>query len=225
MKITQQGFAVLENDTHIGKWVEENKRLDFDQNAQPRINSYLKKGDVIIDAGANIGCYSYGFMSVIGDSGFIHAFEPSAKTFDCLVHNMSQFKNVHLYSYALGKKSGYVKVVEENDNVGMNFCENTDRVNADCKVITIDSLNLNKCDFIKIDVEGFELDVLIGASQTIDTFKPKMYIEINSHTLKRAGINSGHIFDWLNIHGYTYKNIYPGQGLTDDQFDIIATPK
>ena len=52
------------------------------------------------------------------------------------------------------------------------------------KVNTIDNLHLSKLDFIKIDVEGDELNVLIGANTTINKFKPTMYIEINSTYIK-----------------------------------------
>lgn len=220
MKITAQGYAIIENDSHIGKWVEENKRLDFDQNAQPLINQYLKPGDTVIDAGANIGCYSFGFLDAIGKTGSIHAFEPSEEAFECLEYNLDRFNNIFLYNKALASKEGYVKVISENDNKGMNFCEQVKE--STIKAITIDSLSLKQCDFIKIDVEGWELDVLVGGSRTIDRFRPKLYIEINSHTLSRVSITKDHIFEWLKMNGYTYKNIYTEQGLIGDQFDIIA---
>lgn len=219
-ELTNEGFAVIPHDTHIKKWVIENKKLDFDINAQPLINSYLKPGDVIIDAGANIGCYSYGFLSVIGETGSIYCFEPYKDAFECLEYNLDKFKNVFLYDKALGSKDGYVRIISENNNAGMNFCEEVKT--SDVKCITIDSINLKKCDFIKIDVESFELEVLIGASQTIKRFTPILYIEINEHTLKRRGIKPKDIFKWLDSFGYNYKNIYPGQDLSGDQFDIIC---
>jgi hypothetical protein len=103
----------------------------------------------------------------------------------------------------------------------MNFCEEV--ANADSiKVTTIDSLTLPKLDFIKLDVEGDELNVLIGGYNTITKFKPKMFIEINEHTLKRKGLTSLDLFNWLDKNGYVYTNVYPNEKMKGDQYDIIA---
>jgi FkbM family methyltransferase len=214
------GIAILENDTHISKWVVENKRLDFDQNVLPILLRYINEGDYVLDAGANIGCYSYAFLNKISKRGMLYAFEPSIDTFECLEYNLGEYRNVRLYNEALSYKQGYCKVIEENDNKGMNFCEEVK--DKGISVRTIDSLNLRKIDFIKIDVEGDELNVLIGAYDTIKKFKPTLYIEINKHTLERKGLNKLDIFTWLDKNGYTYSNIYAEQGFNDLQFDIIA---
>jgi FkbM family methyltransferase len=214
-------IAILEHDTHLSKWVKEHKRLDFDQNALPSVLPFIKEGDVIIDAGANIGCYGIAFINKAGQNGMLHAFEPSKESFECLEHNLGKFDNVELYNSALSYKKGYCEVIRENDNVGMNYVKETNKTEA-TRVTTIDSLALNKVDFIKIDVEGDELNVLIGAYQTITKCKPTMYIEINEHTLRRKNLNKLDIFNWLEKNGYTYKNIYDGQGFNDEQFDIIA---
>jgi hypothetical protein len=122
---------------------------------------------------------------------------------------------------ALSYKKGYCKVLRPTNNVGMNFCEEV--ANADSiKVTTIDSLTLPKLDFIKLDVEGDELNVLIGGYNTIKKFKPKMFIEINEHTLKRKGLTSLDLFNWLDKNGYVYTNVYPNEKMKGDQYDIIA---
>lgn len=214
------GIAILETDSHISKWVIENKRLDFDQNVLPILLRYINEGDYILDAGANIGCYSYAFLNKIKNKGMLYAFEPSENSFECLEYNLGEYRNVRLYNEALSYKQGYCKVVEENDNKGMNFC--IEVKDKGIEVNTIDNLRLRKLDFIKIDVEGDELNVLIGAYETIKKFKPTLYIEINKHTLKRKGLNKLDIFTWLDKNGYTYSNIYTEQGFNDSQFDIIA---
>lgn len=214
-------IAILENDTHLSKWVKEHKRLDFDQNALPVVLPFIKDGDVVIDAGANIGCYAYAFLNKIGANGFLYAFEPADESFECLEHNLKSFNNVELFNSALSFKEGYCTVVRENNNVGMNYVIESKKSDT-IKVNTIDNLHLSKLDFIKIDVEGDELNVLIGANTTINKLKPTMYIEINSHTLRRKGLTKLDIFNWLDKHNYSYKNIYDGQGFNDEQFDIIA---
>lgn len=215
------GIALLENDSHICKWVVENNRLDFDQNTLPRLLPFIKKGDVVLDAGANIGAYSFAFLNQIGNQGMLYAFEPSEETFECLEHNLRSFENAQLFNNALSYKKGYVKIVRENDNVGMNFCEEVTKGSV-IKSLTIDSLKLPALDFIKIDVEGDELNVLIGGYETIKKHKPIMFIEINSHTLKRKGLNKLDIFNWLDKNNYSYSNIFLDQHLNYDQFDIIC---
>ena len=86
------------------------------------------------------------------------------------------------------------------------------------------SENVSNIDFIKIDVEGYELDVLVGGKETINKFKPTMLIEINDMTLERQGVNRQQIFDWLTENNYIYRNIYKEQGLNDSQLDIICLP-
>lgn len=219
--IIHNGIAILEHDTHLSKWVVEKKRLDFDQNVLPFVLPYVKEGNTVLDAGANIGCYSYAFLTKIGSKGKLYAFEPSNESYECLSYNLGKHPNVVLSESALGLHSGHCRVVRENNNVGMSFCEEVNSSDA-VKVTTIDSLNLDALDFLKIDVEGDELNVLIGGYNTIKKFKPVMFIEINEHTLRRKGLTKLDIFNWLNKNGYAFKNVYPNQGLNDEQFDIIA---
>lgn len=221
MLILENGIAILEHDSHIGKWVIETGKLDFDGNVLPYLLPYINDGDTVLDAGANIGCYSFAFLNKIGEKGNVLCFEPSEESFECLVHNLGKYSNVYLYQKALGSKIGSCKIIRENNNVGMNFCEEL-KNGIELNVVNIDSLGLEKLDFIKIDVESYELDVLIGGYNTINKHKPTMFIEINESTLSRKGLTKLDIFGWLEKNNYSYKNIYPNQGLNDSQFDIIC---
>ena len=55
MKITKEGWAIIDGDTHISKWVEETGRLDHDISAIPIILSHIPKDGIVFDVGANIG--------------------------------------------------------------------------------------------------------------------------------------------------------------------------
>lgn len=223
MKITNEGWAIVERDSHLGRWVEEHKRLDFDQNALPQMLPYVK-GCVAIDIGANIGCYSYAFSQV---ADYVFCFEPNYESFECLQHNLGSLKNTVLINTALSDKSMPYDVVMDNDNIGMAYIKTfeSDKV---CRYTTTIDLFFEKHEsdilFIKIDVEGYELHVLKGGEQTINKFKPVMVIEINDHTLKRTNTTREEIFQWLTDHGYTFRNIYAEQGLQDEQLDIICFP-
>lgn len=219
IKITKQGWAVIENDSHIGKWVQETKRLDFDQNVLPLMRKFIKRGDIIIDIGANIGCYTWGLYDIIEENGKAICFEPNIETFECLKHNLSKYSNIELHNMAIGSKKGYVQNVCQNDNIGMSYVIESDK---GVQINTLDSFNLDKCNFIKIDVEGYELDVLKGAEKTLKKFHPYLFIEINDHTLTRVGIHRSDIFNYLHDIGYEFRNIYPKQNMNDSQLDIIC---
>jgi FkbM family methyltransferase len=221
--LLHHGIAILEHDTHLSQWVIEHNRLDFDQNVLPFVLPYIKEGDSVIDVGANIGCYAYAFLKKVGDKGKVYCFEPSNESFECLLHNLVTFPNAILSYKALSNKKSTYTVLRHNDNVGMNFCEEVK--GGEVYSITIDSMNLTKCDFIKLDCEGMELDVLLGGQETISKFNPTMFIEINEHTLKRKGITPKHIFDFLDANNYIYHNVYPHVDMEGEQYDIIAKHK
>lgn len=234
MKITAEGWAIVERDTHLGKWVEEHKRLDFDQNALPQMLPYIK-GGVVLDIGANIGCYAAAFAAVADK---VVCIEPSDEAFECLCKNMQMVRannpnmNIDWYQCAVADSVFSCDVISDNDNVGMNYIRPVEK--GKLRTVTIDWMEIEnqmitgKSDywigFMKIDVEGYELHVLRGAGKTISIHKPVMVIEINDHTLKRTGVHRNEIFQWLTDHGYYYRNIYQNQGLQDDQLDIICFP-
>jgi FkbM family methyltransferase len=218
MKITKYG-AIIETDTHIGKWVEETGRLDFDQSFFKAIRQFVKPNMCIVDAGANIGAYTYGFSKMLNTYGSIHAFEPLPNVYECLKHNTKDLKNVKTYNLALGSKKGVVNMITE-ENIGASRISNEGNIKVN--IIDLDSVELNKCDLIKVDIEGFEIDFLEGAKKTIFKYKPVLIMEVNKIQLERQGRSVNELFDKLNSLGYLYRNIYPNEGLTDVQFDIVC---
>lgn len=213
MKITKHGFAVIEGDTHISKWAEESGRLDHDQNMLPLVLQHIKPGDLVIDAGAYIGDHTIAYANA---GAMVFAFEPNPEAFKCLEHNLGD--EAILFNYGLADKERHYSVNSNNANYGMAYLSE----GGDVPVITIDSLNLPRLDFIKIDVEGMELNVLKGGEISIVLHKPVMLIEINRATLERNGSSADKIFQWLTSHGYYFRNIYPDQNLEGEQFDILC---
>lgn len=97
-------------------------------------------------------------------------------------------------------------------------------VNSSLETIVVDDLDLQELDFILMDCEGYELNVLKGAEKTINKFHPIIVLEINDATLNRLNITRKEIFNWLKEHNYKFRNIYKSQGLNDPQLDIICFP-
>ena len=220
MIITEEGFAIVERDTHIGKWIKESKRLDFDQSAIKTYLPFFKEGDVLVNIGANIGSYAYAF---INKASQIICFEPSNELFECLQYNLGKYSNVIVHNEAVSDNNEQYQTICLNDNIGMTHLKSCETSNRYTK--TIDSYNFNKVDFLLIDCEGYEPKVLLGAQNTIRKYKPIMVIEINTHTLEKYyGFHKEMIYDFLIQNNYTYRNIYETKSLNDDQFDIICFP-
>ena len=215
------GIALLKDDQCICRFIRESGRLDHDQNMLPLLKEFIKNGDVVLDIGAFIGDHTIYYSKLVGDNGSVIAFEPNRDSFFCLEHNLKAYKNVELINSAIGKEYGFVRTVDVLGNIGMNFLipDNLGGI----VIYSLNQMEIDRIDFIKIDVEGFELDVLIGGKETINKFKPTMLIEINDATLSRQGISRNDIFAWLQENNYIYRNIYKEQGLTDSQLDIICT--
>lgn len=145
---------------------------------------FIENDSIILDIGANIGIHSV-FYSKIAKEGSIFSFEPSRDTFTILLRNVKNLSNVIPFNLALSDKTEIVNFYECEDNA-LSGLKDTLRspVRILSKVLCfrgddfIPNLNLTKLDFIKIDVEGFEEQVLKGLEKTIRLFKPKVFCEI-----------------------------------------------
>lgn len=217
-----QEIAILETDNCICRFVEQSGRLDHDQNMLPIVLSHIPVGGVVIDVGAFIGDHTIAYLNKVRENGMVYAFEPYINAFECLKFNLKNYKNLNAFNYALGNSEDYIsmEIVETND--GMNFIKQGN----DIRITRLDTIsqNFTKLDFIKIDCEGYELDVLQGGQRTIQKYKPKMLIEINEMTLNRNNVKREDIYEWLDVAGYVYHNIYPNHGLFESQMDILCQP-
>lgn len=216
MKIVK-GIAVIEGDECISKWVIESGRLDHDQNALPIILKHITKDSVVIDAGAYIGDHTIAYAK----AKKVIAFEPNPEAFECLEYNLKDFKNVELHNKGLSDKLGKISLTNVPTNGGMTYAKKSTK---GIEVITIDSLNID-VDLIKIDCEGFELNILKGAEETIKRCSPVLVIEINNHALLRNGTSDNDVYIYLMSLGYEIKNIYPNEPLHATQLDVICKRK
>jgi FkbM family methyltransferase len=140
---------------------------------------YTKKRRVALDVGAHVGFWS---MWLAKEFDFVHAFEPVESHAECFSKNVLS-KNVSLHENAVGGTAGYAGLIQDEENSGKAHIGYGSQV----EVITIDSLELEKVDLIKIDVEGYELQVILGAVDTIARCKPFIVIEQNG-VMRDAGM-------------------------------------
>jgi len=139
-----------------------------------------------IDGGAHVGTWS---VRMAPQFATVLAFEPSEDTYECLVRNTSRVVNVEARNQALGKEPGHVTMTLEgldreiaNRNTGARYAKSGGTV----ELITIDGLNLPALDFLKLDIEGGEVDALKGATATLRKYRPVVLFEDKWHW-KRYG--------------------------------------
>lgn len=216
MKLLPNNIAVIEGDTHISKWVEDSGKLAHDDYSLSFILPNIKEGDLVVDAGAFIGDHTIAYLDKVGVSGAVYAFEPNPKAFECLVHNCPRAVNM---PYGLSDKRGeFVYSKSSNAGAGHLGGAGIEKVS----VIDLDSVNLKKLNFFKIDVEGYEIAALKGARKTIEAYRPMMWIECNNGALHRQGESVESLLSYLTDElKYGFE---PHPEPNPFQYDILCRP-
>jgi len=214
----KMGHWLVVHDTHFTNWVEAAQRLDHDQAFMARVLPFLKPGMTAVDVGANIGTHTHAYAKAVAgvDGGRVFAFEPNPLPYECLRRNMMGHGHVECYNVGLGPMAGEFGM-EMSNNVGASYMV----PGTGFKVRTLDGYELSRCDYIKMDAEGFEMGILLGAARTIAQFRPVLVIEINVGALARNGVLPEDIFGWLRLRGYDID----GYMADEPQYDIICTPR
>jgi len=173
------------------------------------IEKLVKTGWICADIGANVGYYALLLSSLVGDSGAVHAFEPSDGTFAKLQKNvqLNSANNVHLHKVALSNREGSAALLVPARNAGgAQLANESSSVAGKIEVGTldhfVDSEHIEQLDFIKVDIEGCECRFLQGAARTIKRFRPTMLIEINPRGLAAFGNTAAEIRSFLDEHNY-----------------------
>lgn len=141
---------------------------------------YIRKNDIVIDVGANIGYYTLLSAKIVGDNGRVYAFEPSQKVYKKLKYNISlnNFKNIITECLGVSDKENKERLCLQSS---YKIHEESKIENTEIDMITLDSYikrkKINKVDFIKIDTDGFDFAILKGAINTIKKFRPTIIVE------------------------------------------------
>lgn len=141
----------------------------YEQNLIAWVASLVDSSTVFLDIGAHVGTYSLG---VAPHCAAVHSFECSPKTFNYLCANIALrdlYAKITPHRYALGSEAGTLPYYMHSPDGGGNSCLSFDRASnhVNVEVRTLDSFHLENVGFIKIDVEGFEIEVLKGAVETL----------------------------------------------------------
>lgn len=144
-----------------------------DPNIQSFLNKKIAKGSIFVDAGANIGTYTVRASQVVGEMGKVIAIEAHPFTYDYLLRNirLNNLKNVIPVNIALGSEHGTTEIVFNQTNAGETHIATSGEKSITIPMQSLDEilsrLNISKVDYLKIDVEGFEFPLLLGAKNII----------------------------------------------------------
>jgi len=168
------------NDVYIGRSLD--MYGEFSEGEVHLFRQIVKGGSFVVEVGANIGTHTLFFARQVGLAGAVVAFEPQRIVFQTLCANMAinSVSNVQCHQKAVGAELGEIRVPaldysrpENFGGLSLEGCQQGEPT----PLVTLDSLKLDRCTLIKVDVEGMERQVLAGAAQTIAACAPILYVE------------------------------------------------
>jgi FkbM family methyltransferase len=240
-------FALFPNDNAVSSsiingWQYEPYMFEFLER-----NNIITTDKDIIDIGANNGSFAVDFAHLVGDSGKVYAFEPQRLIYYQLCGNvfMNGLDNVYTFNIALGNVCDTIYMEKSNyyDSGNVNFGNiKVDKINqpldfssrqikADKEWITqltLDSFSFNDVAFIKIDVQGYELNVIKGAEKTIAEHRPYLFVEFEDDLLQEAGTSEKELQEKIESLGYVVKRFQEGisyQTTSGKCLDCVCIPK
>lgn len=209
----------------------------FKDISHEKLMSLVKPGYTVLDVGTNYGTTILQFANLITKTGRAYGFEPDPVNFATCEDNLAQndASNVSVENIGLGRERGEVSlVVNTESNRGGNRIgiPSTGQEWHKVKIWRLDEWadknGIKKVDLVKIDVEGYEMEVLAGATQLLKRFAPVLFIELDNNNLGQQGSSAKELLEFLEDHRYSITHAETGTLVSsDDQlsechFDIVC---
>lgn len=194
------------------EWVNWDKRVYL---------SFVRRGDIVLDVGANVGTHAVFLSHLVRDDGRVLAFEPLAPNIDALretIRRRSRISNISIFQLAVGNPGNArqeVVISVPGDDLtqaslrlqGAGSWERQASVREyNVSLTSLDAERevqaLREIDFVKIDVEGGELDALKGAAQLIGRHHPLIYCELYEKWAASFGYTPGDLISFVRSLGY-----------------------
>jgi FkbM family methyltransferase len=188
---------------------EDHGCWDYNTNHAPNIPKelaqYVPYKGVVVQAGGNCGQYIVQYADLFER---VYTFEPDPLNFLCLTLNC-QKTNIYKYQACVGNQRNLVELAVNSSDVGATHVDPTKP--GLIPTLRIDDLNLDRCDLIQLDTEGFEYFGIQGAEETITKFKPVLSIEWWEPWAARYGITLEMLENYLSRWNY----VIAGYHVTD----------
>jgi len=219
----------------------------YEPESMAAISQILPKGGVFVDVGAHCGMFTLLAADKVGPEGKVVAFEPSKREYDRLIANveLNGLRNVITSTAAVAEVAGEVRLlIAEAGHAGHNTTSKRFAYPAvrlaeavDVPAVTLDAFflqhGLDRCDVIKMDIEGGELPALKGAVGILQKHRPTLVLETFEKAMAANETTTGALTGWLAEQGYQFRDIDPRTGRISkawtDQPDVsknvVAIPK
>jgi FkbM family methyltransferase len=190
--------------------------INYEKQTSDLFRSLIKSDWIVFDCGAKTGFFTLLF-SELCDTGTVHSFEPTS-TFDMLVNNVNHYgiKNTVLNKLALGEKSGQIE-----EDIYRIWGKPSERMVYEFTTIDeyCEKNNIDRLDFMKIDVDSYDFELLKGSVKTLQTLKPIITVELN-HALHLRNVTEQEVINWLSEMDYSLSHI-----TNDENYTFIHNKK
>jgi FkbM family methyltransferase len=211
-KLNGMSFWYREDDRYIGQRIALGK---YEKYETALLLSQVKKNDVVVDVGANIGYYT---LLMAQKAKRVYAIEPDKEIFGILKKNIEEnnLKNIVLINAAAGDKKGQIKYYknEENFGDGRVYGSKSDNFVGFVSCLRLDDILRNEqiISLIKIDVQGWESAVIEGANKIIERDSPTLFLECSPRDYTDEKM--------INYLKNNYKNIWSINDFADIPWPI-----
>ena len=214
----------LYKDSILARWMYNG----FEQDEAVFLKSVLRKGDIFVDAGCNIGYFSLQAAHFVGEEGKVVCFEPSPVTYKRLTENilLNGFKNISAVNKGLSDQEGEMQlnISESGYDAWNTFAKATDNKFQSTVAVNVSTLDKELVNFdksrislVKIDVEGWEKFVLLGAKDFFTGYSPAVMVEFTEANTYAAGYFVQEVYDIMAGWGYQWFRFVKGELVPEER--------
>jgi FkbM family methyltransferase len=227
--LAQNGLERIINGTDLIRLTPEYRVIteNYEPDVWRHVMGEARVGDVVADVGANIGLYTIALAKRVGDSGKVHAFEPDPANFRALDrHCCLNEVTARVVSYQVAVAGTDGRVAFEAGRGSESHVSSSSMV-SEVDGVRLDSVFAgNRIDFLKIDVEGFEEEVVKGASELLSDRArgPRIiYIEVHPFAWGEVKTTGETILTLLTDYGYRVEDLLGKEVVSVDKYgEIVA---
>ena len=208
---TKDGFVIT---CDLRDWIGQYVYVTgaYEEASVNLVKRLVRPGDVVVDAGANIGYYSLVFSSAVGSTGRVIAFEPMPHALEALTRNLrlNSVENVEVRPMAVSATSCvsrfYLGPRHHTSVASLRPRSDSTAIDIQCTTLDEALRGERQVRLLKIDVEGAEADVLKGATRTLQAGVPHILAEVSSPEWPEMLLGAGyemHLVGWNGIRRVT----------------------
>ena len=207
-------FIIFPNDA-IAQHIKSGK--PWEPHFKSVIEQFISPGDTVLDCGANFGYNAVLMGKRLNNKGLLVAFEPQRIIHQQLNSNLilNNIFNAITYQIALGDgtQSSTTMSPVDYESSWVNIGDTSIGVGGEeVSIYKLDDFEFTQVNFIKMDVQGYELFTLEGAKELLLNYHPNLFIEIESHQLIKFSISEDQLINYIKSFGYRMfkiNNEYP----------------